>query len=315
MLHIIYRTYGGENKKGRPPYYSKILSLMSFLQAVERVDTKDIEVIYVIDGDMPPDRLQAMRASGELLRYTALGLQGSMKTAFSLPADRGWPADDVVWFAEDDYLYQPHALVDLIAATKAFPEADYFGLYALIGSRKPDGGPAEDYLRIPKRWSGSDALLVNGHPWRHALSTTGTFGARVKAHAGDRAMMEYVIRFGGASDHATSLMYQGFSPHSFRSLKASFLDKNASSGWLRRSAIMGMRAWLNVYSAIRMRGGAGARLLVAPDPALITHLETVYIAAGTDWDLVAQRTREWMTHRAEALNAQPLTSHIQDHQG
>ncbi len=297
MLHIIYRTYGGENKKGRPSYYSKILSLMSFLQAVERVNVKDIEIIYVIDGDIPPDRLQVMRTSGELLNYTALGLKGSLKTAVRLPAERGWPVDDVVWFTEDDYLYQPQALVDLIAATKAFPKADYFGLYALIGSRKPDGGPAEDYLRIPKRWSGSDALLVNGHPWRHALSTTGTFGVRVKAHAGDRAMMEYAIKFGGAFDHATSLMYQGYSPYSFQSLKASFLDKNASSGWLRRSAIIGMRAWLNVYSAIRMRNGAEARILVAPDPALITHLETAYIATGTDWNLVAQQTRDWMTHR------------------
>ena len=296
MLHIIYRTYGGENNKGRPPYYSKLLSLMSFIASVQALNAADTEVIYVVDGDMPADRLQAMQASGEVLTRHALGMLGSMRMAFNLPLERGWPPEDLVWFAEDDYLYQEQALAELVAAATAFPEADYFGLYALIGSRRPDGGRAEDYLRIPQRWTGSLHRLVDGHPWRQALSTTHTFGARVGAHVENLALMMYVMRFGGAHDHAGCLMYQGYSPYSLRFLKTSFLDRN-SGGWLRRSAILGRRAWLNVYSAFRMRRGARARILVAPDPALITHLETAYMAAGTDWSVVAQQTGEWMAHQ------------------
>ena len=35
-MHIVYRIYGGENLKGRPPYYSKRTSLASALLAASR---------------------------------------------------------------------------------------------------------------------------------------------------------------------------------------------------------------------------------------------------------------------------------------
>jgi hypothetical protein len=73
------------------------------------------------------------------------------------------------------------ALADLIAAANAFPRASYFGLYALIGMRQPNGALFDDPLRMPSGWSDSEVTLVNGHPWRRAPSTTSTYGVRVKA--------------------------------------------------------------------------------------------------------------------------------------
>ena len=125
----------------------------------------------------------------------------------------------------------------MVAATKSFAGADYFGLYALFGSRKPDGGVAEDYLRIPKRWKRLRIQQVNGHAWCQALSTTHTFGMTVATLAEDKALMLYATKFGGAFDHATALMYQGYRPYSYQFLKSSFLNSRSQSGWLRRSAI------------------------------------------------------------------------------
>jgi hypothetical protein len=40
-LRLVYRSYGGENTKRRPHYYSKVLTLTSFVQAAQRVPGAD----------------------------------------------------------------------------------------------------------------------------------------------------------------------------------------------------------------------------------------------------------------------------------
>ncbi len=288
MLHIISRSYGGENKKGRPAYYSKRLSLISLIQAFQQLTPGAAELIFMNDGPIPDDRLELMKASGETVMRSRLGMQGSMRAILELPIVRAWPADDLVWFAEDDYLYQPHAFVDLIAAAKALPHASYFGLYALIGSRQPNGVPFGGE-RIPRAWSESEVTLVNGHPWRRALSTTSTFGVRVKSLVEDYPMMKLAMNSGGDWDHTTCLMYQGFTPYPINALAGLMVDKKASGGIVRRAGVSAARMGLNVYNLMRVMKPSRHRILVAPEPALITHLETEHLAVGTDWEAVAAR--------------------------
>ena len=192
---------------------------------------------------------------------------------------------------EDDYLYQPRALNDLIAAAETYADASYFGLYAMIGARLPNGSPSED--RVPSEWPDPETKLVNGHPWRRALSTTATFGARAKALVEDRSMMRLALRSGGAWDHTICLMYQGFRPYPMSSLINSLLDQTAAKSWLHRLGVFNARIGLNLYQAARAKY-ANRRRFVAADPALITHLETLYLAQGTDWRSVAASTQQWM---------------------
>jgi hypothetical protein len=294
MLHIIYRSYGGENQKGRPEYYSKLLALMSFIRSFGQIKRGDAEVIFLNDGPIPPERLQVMQKSGEVLARSNLGSRGSWQNTLALPAQRGWPGDDLVWFAEDDYLYLPHALGDLIAAAEAYPEAAYFGLYAMVGSRLPNGNTSRDRVPNEKRRLNAETRLVHGHPWRSAISTTSTFGGRVKPLVEDRPMMELASRSGGSWDHTIALMYQGLMPYPMASLMALVMDREATKSALHRVAIAGARMGLNVYHLGRSWTGSGRRLLVAADPALITHLETAFMALGTDWGWVALDTRQWM---------------------
>ena len=286
MLHIISRSYAGENKKGRPDYYSKRLSLISLIQAFQRIKSGAAELIFVNDGPIPDDRLELMKASGDVVMRSRLGMQGSMRAILDLPVARSWPGDDLVWFAEDDYLYLPHAFVDLIAAAEAFPKASYFGLYALIGSRQPNGVTFDDPLRLPRRWAESEVTIVNGHPWRRALSTTSTFGVRVGPLVEDLPMMKVAMQSGGAWDHTTCLMYQGYTPYPLKSLLGPLFDSKVA-GAPRRAGVFGARMGLNLYSLMRAMKPAKHRILVAPEPALITHLETEHLAVGTDWEAAA----------------------------
>jgi len=295
MLHVVYRSYGGENQKGRPAYYSKVLALASLVRALSEIDG-GVEVLYLNDGPIPADRLRLMESSGEVLARSQLGMRGSMQAALALPAQRAWHADDVVWFSEDDYLYQPSALSGLEAAAGAFPEADYFALYALIGNRLPNG-QAPVGTPVPAEWQDSEPRLVRGQPWRRALSTTSTFGGRVGAIVEDRPLMHAAMWSGGAWDHTTCLLYQGFQPYPVSTVASSLRDASGPAELLKRTAVSAARLGLNGYQAARARLGVPGRLLIAPDPALVTHLESEFMALGTDWTAVARSTRTWYDAR------------------
>jgi hypothetical protein len=63
---------------------------------------------------------------------------------------------------------------------------------------------------------------------------------------------------------------------------------------LHRTAICVARSGLDVYQAIRSLKRSNRRLLVAAHPALATHLETAWLATGTNWQAVAADTSQWM---------------------
>jgi hypothetical protein len=297
MLHIIYRSYGGENKKRRPDYYSKLLALTSLIRAVERLEKKHVEIIYLNDGPIASDCLRVMERTGEILARSGMRLRGSMQAALALPVERSWSPDDLVWLAEDDYLYVPTALSAMVEAAEICPNASYFGLYAQIGAKLPSGNSLEEN-RVPKEWTDSEPILVQGHPWYRALSTTSTFGVRVKALVEDQRMMHIAMMSGGAWDHSICLMYQGYNPYSTSVLNEWLFAASGKKDFLYRAAVAAARVGLNGYHAARsIAGRANKRVLISPDPALITHLETVHLATGTDWHLVATETRQWMDER------------------
>lgn len=296
MLHIIYRSYGGENTKGRPAYYSKLLSMLSLVRAVEEYEGR-AEIHWLNDGPMPAPRLTVMERSGEVVAHDKLGNKGSLRTALAMPEARGWSQDDVVWLAEDDYLYLPSAMNDLNGATRAFPEASYFGLYASIGHRPPEGGTQPEYAPVPSGWEHSEPILVHGRPWRRAVSTCATFGAKVDALTEDRKLFHAALWTGAGWDQTMCLLYQGYLPFSWSLITGH--ARRARGLWLRSRgvAIGAIRAALSVYQAARIQRGAPARLLVAPEPSLATHLELNHLALGTDWNQVAEDTRRWAHSR------------------
>jgi hypothetical protein len=301
MLHVVYRSYGGENLKGRPAYYTKRLALGSFVRSVERARKAGVavEVVYLNNGAIPEDRLCVMQRTGEVIQCNVPGNVDSFRLQLALPVERAWPEEALVWLSEDDYFYLPTALSNLAAAAAKLTDADYFALYASIGYRPPEGGTLPDYAPLPSDWLHGEPVRVQDKVWQRGLSTTATFGGRVRALREDRWLFEGAMLTGTPWDHTMCLLYQGFQPFPWPDLKrrvraASLIGPKKLA---RESAIAMIRAGANLTQQLRCGVlGARARTLMAAHPALITHMESGHLAEGTDWE------REAHSHELRAYH-------------
>lgn len=165
-LHIYYRSTGGDNRKDRPPYYSKMLCLQSFLRAYERVRHR-ASITFVNDGPMPDDRLAIMETWGKIVSFPGLGNSPSYRETLAMAV--ALPDDALVYFAEDDYLYTEPALEKLLDAFDTLPEVDYVTLFDHLDRYTRRDDSRRGYSRI---------FLAGGLHWRTVESTCMTFGAR-----------------------------------------------------------------------------------------------------------------------------------------
>lgn len=267
QLHCVYRSTASENRARRPDYYSKDVALASFLRSVEHCDGVG-DLVFVNDGSgFPPERLSRMRKHGEVLELPGLGNGGSFRYLLTLLETRSWAADDVVYFAEDDYLYTADAFSELRRAAETLDAASFFTLYD-----HPDYQTDKAHLRFQRahsreRWS------VGPVARRAVRATTMSFGARV----GDMRACSWIF-FLGTNDHpgdwyiwdaAQSVRGRALIPMLFRC----FNRRNTVTVNLKRCGLL-----LNDYLAQRHRG-----FLVAPEPSLATHLHMPFVAPNVDW--------------------------------
>lgn len=294
-IHLVYRSYGGENHKHRPAYYSKRLTLSSFLRAAERLPQADI--VFVNDGPIPDDRLALMAGSGRVLSIGAQpsGMRASYTYALGLPDREGWPDADVVMFLEDDYLFTVDAFTALADAVRRLPEAGYFALYG----ERPDYGTADDRERysVPDGWHPQPDLVAEGRTWFNLLSTTSTFGARVAVLRADLDIFEQCMRPFRRRflDHETCIIVQGAIPYRGWQLVTGLPgDLELSPRGLARAAVL-----LPYRFALNRRARRQIRphLLYAVTPNEATHLEHPVISPDRDWETIARETLLWAGQR------------------
>jgi len=294
-LYVVCRSVGSENSKNRPSFYNKTLALASLLRAVENVDIPT-QVVFANDGPIPPERLAMMSGAGEVLPIRCGSNRSSYRLVLRLPRLRGWDTDDLVWFAEDDYLYAADALTSVVAAAGKLPEADYFTTYSQLRFA-PDASRRRPTISTHSRAEDDDEAVPIGRArWYRAVSTTSTFGAWVHTLLADERLLRSAPFVGGAFDHATCLAYQGYRPFDLSELGGEPLDRPdehpAAKRFARRVALTGVRSTLNAVALVRPE--RSRRVLVAPDPDLATHMEAGYLAPGTDWEAEARSVQEWM---------------------
>lgn len=271
-IRLVYRASGSENTKSRPGFYSKVLALASFLRAVDQCD-EVASVVFLNDAPIPRGTLEMMGETGEVVNRTGLNLARSYREAVTLPVARGWPASDLAYISEDDYLYRPEAFTRLAEASRDIPEADYFAFYATAD-------PAGRRLPVP-----------GGVDWREARSTTSSFGARVSTLAADRWLHLTGCRAHGAFDQAICSAYAGRRPYRWREVLPTRGDAHRLKATV---AGIGSRAVLNLAS---YRARRRPRLLVTSVPSLATHMEEACLAEGVDWAKVAADTVRWAERR------------------
>jgi hypothetical protein len=276
-IHVIYRSTDRENRKVRPDYFSKHASLLSFLRAREACAEAG-ELVFVNNGPIAAERLALMEAMGTVDRHDGLDLHESYWAALSWAEERQWPAGDLVYFAEDDYLYRQDAFSALVEAARALPEAGYLAPYATIGRTMPNGEPLHPGLRRPSQRRGS-TWRIGGYDWQRATSHTSSFAVRAGSLLSDLRLHRTAPRCSGAWDHALALAYQGRAPYGPLGL-VSALTRRGPATPARRAKITVWRVSLTLQALARRRAG---HVLVAPQPALTTHMETATMSAGTDW--------------------------------
>lgn len=165
-LFILYRSTGGDNRKDRPPYYSKLLCLRSFLRAFERVRER-ASVTFVNDGPMPDNRPAIMAEWGQVVSFPGLGNSWSYRRALVMAL--ALPEDSLVYFAEDDYLYTDAAFVKLLDVFEALPAVDYVTLFDNFDRYTRRDDARGGYSRV---------FLAGGLHWRTVESACMTYGAR-----------------------------------------------------------------------------------------------------------------------------------------
>lgn len=292
MIRLVYRAYGGENSKNRPPFYSKALALASFVRAAERVGAP---ILFLNDGPIPATLLSLMERTGEVqqIANAPVGMRASYRAALLLPAQRAWPDDDVVHFSEDDYLYLPDAFTALSAAADSLAHASYFALYGST-PQHPNPGESPDGYQLPTGWRQPPRASVQGQRWVNVASTTSTFGARVRALRADLPIFQQcMVPFRNRlMDHETCLVYQGFPPFAGREILSGRPGEYPGTTWghLRRYGLAPFRLALNIRATTR---SADPHWLYAADPNLACHLETPVMTPGRNWVEAAQDTLVW----------------------
>ncbi len=295
-IHVVLRSHGGENLKARPAFYDKHACLASLVRAVEQVPDGGAELLFVNDGPIPSPRAELMAVAGEVIQLNAGSNRASYRTTIGITSARGWPDDDLVWFAEDDYLYAPDALTVLRDGAEALPSASYFSLhspYALdrsMGRRRP--------IERPELWSAGDpdAVSVGESRWFHGLSTTSTFGVRVGALLDDRRLLRTIPFTGGAWDHTTCMVVQGQRPFTLEELLPDLLPfRRVHVGQWPRVLFRGTT---RVAANLRAhRRASRCRVLMSSDPPVIAHLETGLYEDDAQWAALADANRTWAAHR------------------
>lgn len=289
-LRILYRSHGGENAKGRPPYYSKLLSLASVARAVRQARQAGVtaELTYWNDGPVPADRLGLMRATGDVVQATHGSNRRSYRAALRWAARGAWDDADLVWLMEDDYLYEPYAFHRLAQAAAVLPDADYLSMYGrgaldLTGPR-----------RAPRRLdqpAADDAVSVGGATWFRGLSTTSTFGVRLGVLREDLALLRALPFSGGAWDHTTCLTVQGLQPFTWTDVRQELLPfgRLPVAQWPASAARGAVHAGVNLRSR---RSPARRRRLYQCSPICIAHLELSDLGDAR-WDALADEVRAW----------------------
>ena len=288
-LHAIYRAVAGDNDKPRPPWYSKRLTLMSFLRAWEACPARG-ELVFLAGDGVGEELLGPVRAAGGVIEPLPAPTHRSVERALAVPHERGWPADDLVQHVEDDYLFKPTALSALVDAAAARPDIDYFALYGTTHGRQANGDRFERERRDPPPRRPPAPLELSSGTWVPGVSHNATVAVRMPAARRDLRLQQIAPRAGPWWDHAVCLAYQGRFPYLVTREEAVVPMSWASArdrGALASLRLVARRAEICVHALAHRR--RPHRLLTAWPP-LIAHLELPYLGEGTDWDEVAAET-------------------------
>lgn len=176
-MKIFYRFTDSGNGKSRPKWFGK---KSSFLNFINRFDKEENEIFVVADNtseDSVNFLKSYIREPEKHVFCTSLGNAASFIYCCDIAITQSKNINEIIYFAEDDYLYKENACKVLLEGID-FLNADY-----VTGYDHPD-----KYINFKD--GGNPQIIENGERtvvqltpsshWKYTNSTTMTFATRIK---------------------------------------------------------------------------------------------------------------------------------------
>lgn len=288
-LQVRYRVATHLSTKPRPDWFSYRVALLSLLRSVEQArDATGVqpEVVYVANHGVPEALQDIVSATGTVVPVSARSAPRSFRRLLDVVPATVEP-DDLVWLAEDDYLYRPDAMTRFVQAAVALPHVDSFALY------RPDNSAWHSRRRSqPDRSLPARRDEVDGVVWSTCTASNATFGTRGRALREDARLMQLCSLAGPGWDHALLCAVQGVPPYTWAHLASDLPSPSSRSDAVRAAAQPVLRGAVNLMALRRSRR---PRVWSAVEQDLITHCELGYLSEGWDWAAEARSVQQGLS--------------------
>jgi len=264
-LAVCYRIYPGVSGEPVFGFKDKLslvrLNLESFRESLGNLKIK----MWVLLDNCPPAYAELLKRifPDTPMELIPLAGEGNGRTfARQIDILAAQTEADLVYFAEDDYLYLPCGLECAVKFMRRHPLVDFVTLY----------DHADNYTKYIHRFHGRE-FVEDDHRWRTLASTCLTFMARRDA------LLESIGVF---------TTYPG---NSDLGIWLALTKKRVANpwSWLRSlgdglfcaasHALAWRYAWRQIVFGKR-------RTLWVPAPSLATHMEICGLAPGVDWEKI-----------------------------
>ena len=275
-LAVCYRIYPKVSGRTIFDFESKLplvrLGLESFREALGRTKAK----IWVLLDNCP---LEYEQLVGDILglspQLILLGGEGNEKTfARQIDLLTTQDASDLVYFAEDDYLYLPGSLEESVDFMKEHADVDFLTLY-----------DHPDYQKMYIHRIHSRVRSAHGRDWRTVASTCLSFMARRQTlRETSEVFTSFARRNSDLGLWLAITKNRIFNPWSCLRCLGDGLFVSASFGLAWR------HSWRQIVFGRR-------RTLWAPLPTLATHMSKNSLSVGVDWEAVFGTRANTLKHR------------------
>lgn len=261
-LAIAYRIYPKISKEPLGDFNNKIeLARTCLLSFVQSLGNLRVKVWAILDGcPVEYEKLFQQvfyRHDLEIIDLAGVGNLATFQKQIEILSTQN--LSDLVYFAEDDYLYLPNQLEKLVAFARANP-ACFITPY--------DHTYYYQYNLYQKE---IEIKIFQEHHFRTAFSTCLTFLTSRQTLLQTEAVFQSYCR----GNHDASVWFALTKPSVLYSIKL-ILHPVVNRLWLS----IVLKAWR--YSFFQIALGKHWRLWV-PIPAVATHLDKPYVAPGVDW--------------------------------
>ncbi|HEV2330247.1 MAG TPA: glycosyltransferase family 2 protein [Verrucomicrobiae bacterium] len=261
-LAVCYRIYPGVSGSPIFGFKDKLpllhLNLQTFKAGLGALKIK----LWVLLDKCPASYEDLLKETfaGTDMEIIPLGGEGNRAT-FHRQADvlSTQTDSDLVYFAEDDYLYLPRSLERMVQFMRAHPETDFATVYD-----HPD-----NHKKFIHRFQTRE-LVNDGHRWRMIVSTCLTFMARKEA------LMNSVAVFKTFNKNPDLAIWMALTKLRVRNPWSWVRSAGDGLFFSASHALAWRYAWRQIIFGKR-------RTLWAPIPTLGTHMDINGLAPGANW--------------------------------